>query len=383
MKHKKLKILFDASAIVNGNKSGIGYYAYGLLDSLAEYHQNDVEIVAHYFNFLGRKKDLQLPQHPNIRYRQSRLMPGKVLNVTRKLGTGLPLELLFKTSGDVAVFPNFVSLPSILNIPRVITIHDLCFEEVPQYVSKKNRDFLRQFVPRSISSAASILTISDSTKRAIRKNYPWYKGRIIAEGIPATKVAELKPKRMTNIPSSFILFVSTLEPRKNIISLVKAYELLPDKLRDTYPLVLAGGTGWEMEEDIQYIKSSIQNGNQIILTGYVTDQEREWLYRNATIFVMPSHYEGFGMPILEAMAYGRPTAVSDIDVFHEVGDDVSLYFDKDQPKSIMHTLKQLLTDSALRKNLGKKGLHRSNQYSWQDISASVFQELLGVSRERQ
>lgn len=377
MKNKPLKILFDASPIVNGAKSGIGYYTYGLLDALAKNYPEDIEIVAHYFDFLDRKKDVTLPQHPNIRYVRSRIMPGKVLNILRRIGLQLPLELLYKTRGDVALFPNFVSLPSLTSIPTVPIIHDLCFEDVPQYVAAKNRDFLKKFVPKSVRSAAAIITISESTKRAIQKHYGRGKDIIVA-GIPPVPIAQSGEKALAGIERGYILFVSTLEPRKNVIGLVKGYELLPDKLKKKHALVLVGGIGWYMDEELAYIKQSQAAGNNIIMTGYVSDQEKTWLYKHAGLFAMPSHYEGFGMSLLEAMQYNLPTAVSDIEVFHEVAGNASAYFDKDDSSDIAQVLGSVLTDKKFQQELIKIGQERLKLYTWKNTSAQIYNAIKSV-----
>ncbi len=378
MKNKPLKILFDAGPLVNGSKSGVGYYTYRVLDNLAAKYPDELEFRVHYFNFLGRRKNLELPRHPNITYVESRILPGKILNMLRRIGLQLPLELFFKSRGDVAVFPNFVSLPSIFRIPTFVAVHDLCYIDVPEFVAEQNRRFLTKFVPRSVKAAARVITISESTKRAIQKHYTTPDSKFVLTPIPPAAAHPVKPQRPEGLAGKFILFVSTLEPRKNVIGLVKGYEALPKKIRDTYALVLAGGMGWYMEQDIAYIQALQEKGYRIILSGYISDAEKEWLYNNATLFVMPSHYEGFGMPILEAMQHQLPTALSDIDVFHEVAGDASLYFDKESPASIARILEMALKDPALRELLVSKGNARLKNYSWDTVAATLKSELENI-----
>lgn len=378
MSKKPLKILFDANPLVNGNKSGVGYYTYYLINSLAKRYPKDIKLVGHYFSFLGRRSNADLPQGPNISYVESRIIPGKVLSITRRLGFQVPLEIFFKRSGDVAIFTNFVSLPSILKIPKFVAIHDLCYEDVPQYVTRKNREFLHKFVPRSAKSSAKVITISRSTQRAIESHYKISPEKFLITPIPPGKTSEITDAdvRKFGIENGYVLFVSTLEPRKNVIGLVKGYILLPAEIKQKYPLVLVGGTGWQMEDDLAFISDLRGNGENIILTGYVTDDERSTLYANATIFAMPSHYEGFGMPILEAMSYGIPTAVSDIDVFHEVAGDSVVYFDKDNPTSLAESLADLISDNALRNSLVKKGKTHLKTYSWDNVADDLYKTII-------
>lgn len=376
MKNKPYVILFDANPIINGNKSGVGYYSYRLLDALAKNYPDQLHIKAHYFNFFGRKQNLDLPNHPNISYIESRIIPGKLLNLVRKLGMQLPLELFFKTRGDVAIFTNFVSLPSFTKIPTMIAIHDLCYEDVPEYVAQANRLFLQKFVPRSAAKAKKIITISKSSKQAIIKHYGVASKDIIITPIPPDEDVAAEAIMPIDVgKKKFLLFVGTLEPRKNIPNLVEAYVGLPTEIKDRYSLVLAGGIGWDVEETIANIKHLQDGSESIITTGYVTDGGKKWLYENASLFVLASHYEGFGMPILEAMINDLPTVVSDIEVFHEVSNMASVYFNKDDPVSIRSAIERVLTDKQLQAVMIKKGRERAAAYSWRDVAQTVFKAI--------
>lgn len=377
MKNKPIKILFDANPLVNGKKSGVGYYTQGIIQALADNYPDDVRLVGHYFSFLGRKDTVDLPTAPNIRYVRSKLLPGKILSVTRKLGFQLPLELFFKQRGDVALFTNFVSLPSITGIPTLVAVHDLCFKDVPQFVAEKNRIFLHRFVPRSIKSARLVITISEETKLAIKHHYQTDDSKFIITPIPPAPKTQTERANVLDlgVTKDYLLFISTLEPRKNIINLVKAYEQLPEHIREKYQLVLAGGPGWYMEETILYIKNLQSKGYGIILPGYVSDAERAALYSNAKLFVFPSHYEGFGMPILEAMNYGVPTAVSDIPVFHEVAGDASMYFDKDDAVDIAKVITKILETPEIQAQLVNAGNVRLRNYSWKTVAQGLLKSI--------
>jgi glycosyltransferase involved in cell wall biosynthesis len=370
-----MKILFDANPIVNGAKSGVGYYTYNLITTLANEFPEDIELIGHYFNFLGRKRNLDLPIADNISYRQSVLLPGKLLSISKKLGDFLPLELFFKQNADAVIFSNFVNLPSIFKIPSILVIHDLCYEEIPEYVSEKNRLYLQKNVPRSVKRADLVITISEESKKKIIKFYNTSEEKIVLTPIPPLIPVNL-PKSKKTHEKEFILFVSTLEPRKNVKNLVKAYELLDKKLRDKYSLVLAGGTGWYMEKDISYIKSLQLKAVDIKTPGYISDEEKNELYNNASLFVLPSHYEGFGMPILEAMSYGVPTIVSDIPVFHEVSAQASMYFDKDDPHSIASVIGRVLNDKKIQNKLVRNGYENLNRFSWHKNNQQLLDAIL-------
>ncbi len=380
MKNRKLKILFDANPLVNGSKSGVGYYTYSLIKSLADDYPEDIELVGHYFNFLSRKKNLDLPSAKNISYRQSKLLPGKVLSISRKFGDFLPLEFFFKQSADAVIFSNFVNLPSVLNIPSILVIHDLCYEEVPEYVSEKNRLYLQKNVPRSIKRSDLVVTISEESKKKIIQFYKTPKEKIIITTIPPFTPSGLK-KAEKPYKKDFILFISTLEPRKNVVNLVKAYESSDSDIRDNYSLVLAGGMGWYMEEDMKYISDLQSKGLDILTPGYISDKERHNLYCNASIFAFPSHYEGFGMPILEAMHYGIPTVVSDIPVFHEVADDATIYFDKDNPESIAKSISNVLKDKKIQEKLIQNGFKNLKRFNWHNNSDLLYKNILELRKK--
>lgn len=379
---KKIKILFDANPIVNGNKSGIGYYTQQLIQSLADNYPQDIVLVGHYFNVLGRKRP-SLPEAPNIHYVQSKIMPGKILSLTRKLGFQLPLELFFKQRGDVALFTNYVCLPSIFKIPRAIVVHDLAYLETPQYVSAKNRNFLQRFVPRSLQAAKLVMTVSQTTLDAVLHHYSVNPDRFLITPIPPIALTSPTGNNLERlgITKKFILFVGTLEPRKNILNLVKAYEALPQEIRNTYSLVLAGGTGWYIEETLGYIKTSQANGHDIITPGYIYEDTKAELYQKASLFVLPSFYEGFGMPILEAMNFDLPVALSDIAIFHEVAGPAAVYYDPNKPDNIAQRIAALLTDTAQQQKLVKAGRQKLKEYDWQKIAQSVYAEFKRICDE--
>ena len=378
MAKQPLRVLFDANPLANSAKSGVGYYTWQTVAALANKYPEDIVLIGHYFNFLGRKKNLDLPMALNIRYRQSRLLLGKVSNALRKIGLPLPLELLARTKADVLFFPNFVSLPSLFGKPKIITIHDLSFVEHPEYVQQKNGAFLRKFVPKSISSAAAILTISESTKRALASQYGQSKVAVVVAHIPPAEPVQLTPEAVHSalkelrLSKKFILFVGTLEPRKNVAGLMRAYALLPQEARDQYSLVLAGGKGWNDAEINEVLDDLTAKGHDIVATGYITDIQKVALYSAAEIFVLPSHYEGFGMPLLEAMSYGLPVVASDIEVFHEVAGDAALFVPPEDPQAIAASVAELLADKQLQAKLTKKAATQLKTYSWATVAKTVF-----------
>lgn len=376
-------IFFDVNPLVIGNKSGVGYYSEGLLLALADQYP-DLHIHAHYFNFMGKKRP-QLPSRQNITYHESKILPGKFLSITRRAGFQLPVEIFFRKNYDVAIFPNFVSLPTLRKKPIAIVIHDLAYIDLPQVVHQQNRQFLKRFVKKSIVTADVILCVSRFTKSRVLENYKIDESKIVVTHIPPAPTLDIRDaeslKKFELTRKSFVLFVGTLEPRKNIRFLVDSYINLDQQLKTKHPLVLAGGEGWYMEKDMLWIKKKIKEGENVRLLGYITEDERAILYKNAAISVMPSVYEGFGMPILEAMSYGTPTLVSDIEVFHEVAENASAFASIKNVEKFSFELSRLLNDEKLRTDYSKKGLERITRFNWADVAQEVYTKLFTEIRD--
>lgn len=380
---RKIKILFDAGPLVNGHRSGVGKTTEGLVLALANDYPDQVELVGHYFDFLGRKKAAGLPAAPNIRYRRTVLIPGKVFNMLRRLGVWVPFELLAKERGDFHVFPGFIGWPSLFGTPHAPFVHDVTYIDYPEYVNSTARYDLQKIMPRTVRNAAFIITNSESSKQGITKYYKLDK-TILVEHIPGVNVVKLPQdeadKRIADlgIVQPFLFFLGNMEPRKNLVGLVRAYELLDKNIRDKYALVLAGQKGWNDEEIVASISRLKESGANVIQTGYVSDEDRAALFMNASIYLMPSHYEGFGMQLLEGMDYGTPMIATDIPVLHEVAQGAALYC-QTSPEDIAAKITHLLGDTKLQQQLVEAGRERLKDFSWHKVSKDIFEQIQKVT----
>lgn len=373
-----MKVLFDVSPII-GKKSGVGHFTQRLLTSFSEAHAKDCQITAFYFNFLGRNKIPPLPKHENITYKEIRFFPSKAMSLLHRIGLQLPLELFVGFEKyDYVIYPNFVSYPSIRKTNSFVAIHDLSFIDYPQYTQNANKSFLKKFVPRSIKRSSGILTISNFTKKRIQKYFNVEEGKILVLPIPYEddKSNGGVSKSIRSIAEQkFFLFVGTIEPRKNIIGLVNGFAELPPEIRKEYSLVLAGAVGWKTESTIEVIEKNKDKANCVV-TGYINDAERNYLYKNTAAVCLLSHYEGFGMPILEAAHFKKPLVLNSIDVFKEVAGPNAYYCDSNNPKDVARALKESITDKTPR--LVKK------DYSWHknitDLDSFVCNKLQGKDR---
>lgn len=379
MKNHKLTILFDAGPIVNGPKSGIGHYTHRLIEALASRHPEELQLYGHYFNFLGRKRP-PLPKNSNLHYRVSKIIPGKAQSALRRIGLQIPFDMLLRKRGDIALFPNFVSLPTMRPIKKVVAIHDLGFIYHPQYLQPANLKFLQKFVPLSIKKASKIITISESTKSQLIDNYD-VKSDKISVITPAADNDYYYPRSASEVsnirkkyglPAKYVLFTSTLEPRKNIEGVLRSYAALDEKIKKAYGLVLAGGKGWEDESILKTINELRAAGENIITTGYVPDEDLPAIYSGAALFVYPSFYEGFGIPPLEAMACGVPVISADNTSLPEVVGNAGLYVKAEDTAGLTLLIEQVLANPKLAKELRQKGFKQAKKFSWQESAQQLF-----------
>jgi glycosyltransferase involved in cell wall biosynthesis len=374
----KKKVLFDASPMLGAQKSGVGYYVNHLIDALQRNYAEELALSGYYFNFLGRR---QIPLVRGVSLIPNRVVPGKLLSLCRRLGFQPFLELFFPGRYDTVLFTNYVSLPTLKKMQIVLAIYDLGFLDHPEFTQEANLNFLKRYCPASIMRADTIITISQFTEQRLHHYFPDLTAKIIVTPIPpARKEVQREDlnNRLTTLgvrPKKYLLYLGTVEPRKNIQNLVSAYSLLDNRTRGEYSLVIAGGKGWKDDAILSLIATHKSQGLNVIQTGYVSDQEKAALYSQAACFVLPSHYEGFGMPVLEAMQYGIPIAVSDLPVFREVAEGSVLYFDKDDPADIAQKIVTILSDKALRDKLIRTGGERLNVFSWESNATKVFDAL--------
>lgn len=366
---KPLTLVFDANPIAYSKKSGIGYYTQNLITALAQQYPQDIQIIGYYFNFLGRKNP-DLPQYNNLSYRSIQWFPGTGVYYLRRMGINPPLKWFVSDKPDALFFPNFLTLPYSLSVPTLVTIHDLAYLERPEYVNSRDARLLKEYVPLSVDQADIIMTVSRFTRDKVQTYY-----NLDQKDMELTPVAPPEPIPATENPidKPYVLFVGNIEPRKNIHGLLKAYTKLSQELRAKYRLVLAGNsTHQEINHHIQCLQ---EQGYDIQTTGYISDQEKANLYTHCSLFVLPSYYEGFGMPILEAMSYGAPTLVSDLEVFREITFGKSHFCKSSSAEDIADNIACIVTDKEYSQHLREQGYWVVDQYQWSQIAQDFFQSI--------
>jgi glycosyltransferase involved in cell wall biosynthesis len=271
------------------------------------------------------------------------------------------------------------------SMPTVLTVHDLIFRHLPEHHKPLNRWYLNWTLPLYCRRATHIIAISECTRRDLIAAYdvPPEKISVIHEAADP-RFAPQAPDRVTamrqryGLPERYILFVGTIEPRKNLTRLLRAFEVA-HREGLTEALVVVGKRGWLYDDFFARLEgSSVRDA--VLLPGYVPDDDLPAVYAGAQALVWPSLYEGFGLPILEAMACGTPVACSGTSSLPEVGGEAALYFDPASAQSITEVLRRLLSDPDLRAELVDRGFDQTAGFSWDRVAAEtevVYEAVIG------
>lgn len=269
------------------------------------------------------------------------------------------------------------------SVPVVYTLHDISLLKHRDKHPRERLWFFDLFFKRRLRYASHILTVSEYVKRELIEELRVPEHAITAvHEAPDPIFARKPPDEVARTleshgwPKEYMLFVGTLEPRKNLSSLIQALSIAKTKI----PLVLVGWQGWGRSEWRQEIKAHGLE-ERVILAGYVDEAALVSLYNGASVFVYPSLYEGFGLPILEAMACGCPVICSNVSSLPEVAGDAALLIDPQRPEELSHALDRVFTDSEVRRQMVTRGLERAREFTWQKTAARTLDVFAGVARE--
>lgn len=298
--------------------------------------------------------------------------------------TGFALKLL-SDKPDVLWMP-VQNMPIIRrkNLKTVVTIHDLAFKIFPQHFTKKDLFKLNKLADLAIKNADRIIAISNSTKNDIIKFYPKIdkeKISVIYNGFDAelfNKKTSEKDFEKFSIsydlkPKNYLLYVGAIQPRKNLITLIEAFEKIK-KDNPNLKLVLAGAPAWKSEKTLEKIDHSLFK-DDIIVTGRLPFKDVPVLYQNALVSVYPSLYEGFGIPVLEAMASGVPVICANNSSLPEVGGDAAMYFKTEDSSDLAGCIERLIQDENLRNEFVRKGMERARNFSSEKSARETLDKL--------
>lgn len=367
-----MNIAIDGNEANIDKRVGIGEYAFQLLRTISNNYKN------HNFTVYLKQNPLSHmpPQTLNWKYK---IIGPKVLWTQ----VALPLRL-FSQNHDLIFSPSHYG-PRFTLIPSVISVMDLSYIHYPSLFKKSDLVQLTNWTAYSVKNAKSILTISNFSKKEIVDyykvaedkvfvTYPGYKKDIFHTNYTSVQVNGIKKKYGLN---KYILFVGTIQPRKNITRLLFAFEKLSKSFPDL-KLVLVGKKGWLFEDIFTKIEDL---KNRVLYLDYLDDKSLAKLYKGAQAFILPSLYEGFGITVIEAMASGCPVVISNGSSLKEIGGTSAIYIDPLSVDSISSGIINILNmPEAEKKQIIKEGLERIKTYSWEKCAKDTIEVFEDITR---
>lgn len=379
-----MNITFDAVPIISDKITGIGWCEVGQTQAVARlFPQNNYE-----YSFFTSGKNSRIRQAEKFAESNIKLHYSDFSGyLYRGISTFLPFpySAFFGKNSDITHFFNYI-VPPFVHGKKVVTIHDMVYKAFPETVRGRTKFMLEMGLKKSMKRADIIVTDSEFSKSEIIKYFPEYlqKIRVVPCGVdcekfkPCDNPKEIsRVKKSLGINSDYFLYVGTIEPRKNLVRLIKAYKVFTKHVENPPELVLAGAKGW-LCDDIYKLVKKLDLERKVIFTKYVPSEDMTPLMCGAIAFVFPSLYEGFGMPPLEAMACGVPVLTSGEASIPEVVGDCAVICDAYSVKSIAKGLYRLYKNPDLCRDLSLRGLERSKQFTWERSAEklySIYEEL--------
>jgi glycosyltransferase involved in cell wall biosynthesis len=380
-----MTIAIDIRCLMHPHYSGVAEYAYNLLDNLFKLdNQNQYKL------FYNSQQNIaaNLPgfSYPNVK-KFGFNYSNKLLNLSLKLFAYPKLDQLL-SGAEVFFLPNLNFSAFTKNCKKILTIHDLSFQLYPEYFSPKQR-FWHNFInpKKLITNCEKIIADSENTKNDLINLYrtPATKIKVIHSGLdhnlykpitlPNFQCQQFKNKYQ--LPENFILFLGTLEPRKNISGIIQAFDLLKLKYPEynNLHLVIAGEKGWNHKKIFQLAENSPFT-KQIFYLDYIKREDKPLIYNLAKLFIFPSYYEGFGFPPLEAQACGLPVIASANSSFPEILGETAYLVNPDHLEEISEAIHQILSIPELKNKLIAQGLENVKRFSWQTCAQETLNYLI-------
>ena len=371
-----MKIGFDISQ-TGRLKAGCGYFADSLIRHLAQVDSDNEYVL--YPTFGDAYWDPEWPtatcqiNQPNF----TRGLGHRTYEAAQLFWSNAPTDVEAQLGNpDIIHANNFFCPPGLQKARLVYTLYDLGFLEHPEWTTEQNRIICFTGAFNASLRADCVIAISDYSRRHFLEIFPHYPSDRVVVIYPASRFSGrsefAQPEGLPPVhPEQFWLNVGTLEPRKNHRRLLQAYARLKAHLGQTYPLVLAGGRGWLMD-DFEKSLDSLDLRQDVILLGYVDDAALQWLYQNCFAFVYPSLFEGFGLPVLEAMGLGAAVITSNVSAIPEIVRSAGAMIDPTDEERIFRAMLQLIEQENWRTSLRQASLARATLFSWDRAARKVL-----------
>jgi glycosyltransferase involved in cell wall biosynthesis len=367
-----MRIGIEAERANLPNPTGVEHYAAQLIKNFARLDSQNEYVL--YFRTKPQPWFYELPKNFSIK-----IIPFPKFWTQIRISWEMiwhPVDILFIAAS---------ALPFIHPKKSVATVHDVAWKLFPEAFTDTMRKYLEWSTKFAVKHAAKIITVSESTKNDVVKFYNANPHKIAVTylGLDGSfqplKYEEVQSvlDRLGLVHKKYILFLGTLQPRKNLNRLVDAFILLKKENRVEEKLVIAGGKGWLYEPILKKIQEA-GLGDAIKVLGYVDEQDKPALYNGAALLTLPALYEGFGLPPLEAMACGTPVVVSNVSSLPEVIGDAGVLVDPASVNSIKEGLLKVLINENLRQEMSKQGIEQARRFTWEHTAKEtlkIFEEL--------
>jgi len=374
-----MRIAVEIQPVLEEYLTGVGEYTDNLIKRLKYHADKNDEIYLLGMDFFRKAGRVMGYQAPNITVRTNGLMH---YGIYRRLWNYMPFidyGRFFGVKADIFHFVNFV-IPPYVKGKAVVTVYDMVYRRFPETMERANLKKLEKNLADSCARADAVITISQSSKREIIEylGVPDEKVHIIYPGVDTDRYHSGIDRDMIDgilkkyaLPDAYFLYLGTLEPRKNIETIVEAYRLYNKNHGGDIRLVIAGKKGWQYERIFEKVREYGLE-QRIIFPGYVSEEDKPGLYAGARAFLFPSLYEGFGMPPLEAMACGTPVIAAAASSLPEVMGDAGCMVEPMDTEAIAGYMHALASDREFSDSIRARGFDRAKKFSWDKSVEALF-----------
>ncbi|TES97094.1 glycosyltransferase family 1 protein [Patescibacteria group bacterium] len=372
-----MKVAFDIRSLgYTEKRTGVEEYIYNLARTFPKIDKKTQFVFFYnhpqnlfYLKELGEPKNVTL-----VNLKKN----NRLFNFSTKLLGKPKISDFLPFKPDVVLIPSYRLLALGKGIKRVIVFHDLSFEHFPRFFSLKIRLWHKYIdLKKQARKSSHLIAVSQSTKNDLVNLYNTVPKKIsvVYHGVNLPEINDFELKKIKEkLPEKFIFTLSTLEPRKNLKTLIKAFKLLKKEVDLPHKLVVAGKKGWLRKKDL-----ALLNHPGIIWLDHISPKEKTALYKLADIFVLPTYYEGFGLPVLEAMSLGTPVITTNLSSLPEVTKDSALLINPHNLEELKNALKSLLESKNLRSIFKQKGLKRSKEFNWEKCAKETLKVLKKIA----
>lgn len=363
-----MKIGIDVRCLMQKNYSGVSWYTFNLLKALFAIDQKN-----EYRLFYNNAKPVIMPEfnQDNVKYVGFNYS-NKLFSASLLLFNWPKIDKLI-SGCDLFFVPNLNFLAWSKNCRKIITVHDLSFLRFPEFFTLEMQFWHKLIFKKKLTEADCLITVSQNTKKDLIEFFSVEpeKIKVVYEGVEekfkkltSDHSEMLRVRQKYHLPDKFILFLGTLEPRKNIESIIEAFRLLASD----YELVIGGASGWKTKKIYQFAAKQ----PRIRFLGYLDETDKPVIYNLASLFVYPSYYEGFGLPLLEAMACGCPVICGNNSSQIEVVADAGLLVDPYNLNEIRMAMEIMLYNDKMREGCIRLGLERAKEFSWEKTAQEML-----------